>query len=150
MRTIQNLLPALARLFMGLVFTVFGLNFFFHFIPMPPPAPRAAAFMGALASSGYLLQLVHGVEVAMGVLLLANRFVPLTLTILAPIIVNILAFHLAVAPEGLPIAVVALALEVYLAWTYRAAFAPMLRSRTQPGIASIVQGGLVKEPRKAA
>ena len=150
MRPIQKVLPTLGRLLMGLVFTVFGLNFFFHFIPMPPPTPRAAAFMGALASGGYLLQLVHGVEVVMGVLLLTNRRVPLALTILAPIIVNIVAFHIAVAPEGLPMAVVLLALEVYLAWTYRAAFAAMLNGVTQPAIAPVLDSAAVEKPGKAA
>jgi putative oxidoreductase len=150
MTTIKKVLPTLARLFMGLVFTVFGLNFFFHFIPMPPPAPRAAAFMGGLASGGYLLQLVHGVEVVMGVLLLANRRVPLALTILAPIIVNVLAFHIALAPEGLPIPLVLLGLEVYLAWTYRAVFAPMLNGVTQPAATPVLEGGRIERQRKVA
>lgn len=150
MRTIKKILPTIARLLMGLVFTLFGLNFFFHFVPMPPPTPRAAAFMGALASGGYILQLAHGIEVVMGVLLLANRRVPLALTILAPIIVNIVGFHIAVAPEGLPFAVVVLALEVYLAWTYRAAFEPILKGVTQPAGAPVTQDTPGENPRKAA
>lgn len=130
MRTIRRVLPAAARLFMGLVFTVFGLNFFFHFLPMPPAPPRAMAFAGALFGSGYLFPLLKSLEVAAGLALLFGRFVPLALAVLAPIIVNIVGFHLFLEPSGLPIPLAVLAAEVYLARTYRAAFAPMLHART--------------------
>lgn len=129
MRTLQKLVPTAARLFLGLVFTVFGLNFFLHFLPMPPPPPRAAAFAGALFASGYLFPLLKASEVAAGLLLLGGLFVPLTLTVLAPILVNIIGFHLFLEPSGLPLPLALLAAELYLAWTYRAAFAPMLRLR---------------------
>ena len=130
MHTIQRHLPTAARLFMGLVFTVFGLNFFLHFLPMPAPAPRAGAFFGALYASGYLLPLLKATEVAAGLLLLTGRFVPLALTLLAPIVVNILGFHLFLAPSGVPLPAALLAAELYLAWSYRDAFAPMLHART--------------------
>ena len=132
MHTFSRSVPTaarLARLFLGLVFTVFGLNFFLHFLPMPPPPPQAlAAFAGALFGSGYLFPLLKSTEVAAGLLLLGGLFVPLALTLLAPILVNIVAFHLFLAPSGLPIPLAVLAAEIYLAWTYRAAFAPMLRA----------------------
>jgi putative oxidoreductase len=130
MSTIRRHVPTAARLFLGLVFTVFGLNFFLHFIPQPPAPPRAAAFAGALFASGYLFQLLKTIEVAAGLALLGGFFVPLALTLLAPIIVNIVAFHAFLAPAGLPIPLAVLAAELYLAWTYRAAFAPMLHLRT--------------------
>jgi uncharacterized membrane protein YphA (DoxX/SURF4 family) len=130
MRTLHKVVPTAARLFLGLVFTVFGLNFFLHFLPMPAPPPRAAAFAGALFASGYLFPLLKSIEVAAGLLLLGGLFVPLALAVLAPIIVNIVGFHLFLEPSGLPIPLVVLAAELYLAWTYRAAFAPMLRLRT--------------------
>jgi uncharacterized membrane protein YphA (DoxX/SURF4 family) len=130
MSTIRRHFPTAARLFLGLVFTVFGLNFFLHFLPVPPAPPRAAAFAGALFASGYLFPLLKATEVAAGLLLLSGRFVPLALTLLAPIIVNIVGFHLFLAPSGLAIPLAVLAAEVYLARTYRAAFAPMLRART--------------------
>jgi uncharacterized membrane protein YphA (DoxX/SURF4 family) len=129
MTTVQRYLPAAARLFLGAVFLVFGLNFFLHFLPMPPPPARAAAFAGALFASGYLLPLLKGIEVVAGLLLLSGRFVTLTLAVLAPIIVNIVGFHLFLAPAGLPLAVALLAVEIFLAWSYRAAYAPMLRAR---------------------
>lgn len=130
MHTIQRHLPTAARLLLGLVFTVFGLNFFLHFLPTPPPPPRAGAFAGALFASGYLFPLLKTTEVVAGLLLLGGRFVPLALAILAPIVINIVGFHLFLAPSGIALPLVVLALELYLAWTYRAAFAPMLRART--------------------
>lgn len=130
MTTIRNHLPTAARLFLGLVFTIFGLNFFFHFIPQPPTPARASAFAGALFASGYLFQLLKTVEIASGLLLLTGRFVPLALALVAPIIVNILAFHLFLAPAGLPLPALLLIAELYLAWSYRAVFAPMLQART--------------------
>jgi putative oxidoreductase len=130
MHTFQKVVPTAARLFMGLIFTVFGLNFFLHFLPTPPEPPRALAFAGALFGSGYLFPLLKSIEVTAGLLLLSGLFVPLALAVLAPVLVNIIGFHLFLAPSGLPIPLALLAAELYLAWTYRAAFAPMLRLRT--------------------
>jgi len=130
--SITRRIPAVARVLLGGIFLVFGLNHFLHFIPMPPPEGDAAAFMGALAASGYMMGLVHAIEVVAGIALLANRFAPLALTVLAPIIVNIVAFHIRYAPSGLPLAALLLALEIYLAWAYRRAFAPMLHSHVEP------------------
>lgn len=90
----------IARLLLGLMFLVFGLNFFFHFIPAPPPPGIAGQYFGALYESHYLL-FIGGVQVVGGVLLLINRYVPLALTILAPVIVNILLFHSLMFPHGL-------------------------------------------------
>jgi uncharacterized membrane protein YphA (DoxX/SURF4 family) len=124
----------LARLLMGVVFFVFGLNGFFNFIP-PPPAPMSEGAMSlgaALMNSGYLFQLIKGTEVLAGTLLLANRFVPLALTLLAPVIVNIFAFHAFLAPDGMVLAGLIVALEIYLAWSWRQAFRPMLGMRVRP------------------
>lgn len=124
--------PTAARILLGLVFFVFGLNGFFRFIPQPPPPAPALAFAMALVQSGYFFPLLKGTEVLMGILLLSNRFVPLALAVLAPIIVNILAFHAALAPSGLPMAIVIVALEIYLAWSYRKHYAPMLAAKARP------------------
>jgi uncharacterized membrane protein YphA (DoxX/SURF4 family) len=131
-------LPTAARYLLGLIFVVFGLNFFLHFIPMPTntPAP-AAAFGGAMMATGYLFLLVKITEITSGALLLANRFVPLALTLLAPVIVNIFCFHLFLeGPATLPLPVVILALEIYLAYSYRAAYLPMLQAKVSPAVAS--------------
>ncbi len=120
---------------MGLMFLVFGLNGFLRFIPEPKdPMPEGAvAFAIALMNTGYMMQLVSGTQLLVGVLLLANRFVPLALALLAPILVGILTFHLFLAPKGTGIAIVVLVMELYLAWAYRSAFRPMLRARVVPG-----------------
>jgi uncharacterized membrane protein YphA (DoxX/SURF4 family) len=131
MNTISKHLPTAARIFVGLVFTLFGLNFFLHFIPQPPAPPQADAFVGALSAGGYLMPLLGTTQVLAGLLLLRNRFVPLALAVLAPVVVNIVGFHLALAPAGLPVALAVLAAELYLAWAHREAFAPMLRARTE-------------------
>ncbi|MCE9579460.1 MAG: DoxX family protein [Deltaproteobacteria bacterium] len=120
------------RLLLGTGFVVFGLNYFLHFLPEPEGMPPAAmAFVGALVSSK-LLTFVKIIEIGAGALLLANRFVPLALALLAPILVGIAFFHAVLVPSGLPVAVVFLGLELALAWSYRAAFAPMLRARVAP------------------
>ncbi len=118
-----------ARILLGLIFFVFGLNFFLHFIPQPPMPAPAGAFAGAMFATGYLFVVVKVVEVASGALLLAGRFVPLTLAILAPIVVNIVLFHAFLAPGGIAVPIVVLALEVFLAWSYRSVYRPMLTAR---------------------
>src|SRR4051794_788504 len=83
-----------ARLLLGLVFVVFGLNGFFMFIAVPPMAEPAQRFMGAIMATGYLLPLVKVLEIVGGLLLLSGRYVPLALLLLGPVLVNILCFHL--------------------------------------------------------
>lgn len=124
--------PVAARLLLGGAFLLFGLNGFFQFLPMPPVPGRAGEFLGALAATGYMFPLIKGTEVAAGALLLSGRFVPLALTLLAPVVVNILAYHAALAPAGLGLPVVLAALGVYLAYAYRASFAGVLASGAQP------------------
>ncbi len=126
--------PAIARFLMGLPLLVFGLNAFLNFIPQPTtPMPEGAAgFVAALVKSGYMMQLIGATHLAVGASLVSNRFVPLGLALFAPFIVNSLAFHCVLERTGLPIAVVFLALELYLAWKYRKAFLPMLAARAVP------------------
>ncbi|MGC4094872.1 MAG: hypothetical protein QM756_44535 [Polyangiaceae bacterium] len=81
--------------------------------------------------TGYMFPFIKGTEVLAGLLLLANRFVPLALAVLAPIVLNIVAFHAFLAPSGLLMAVVVLLLELRLAYSYREAFRPMLGLRVQ-------------------
>jgi uncharacterized membrane protein YphA (DoxX/SURF4 family) len=130
----RRYLPAIARVLMGLAFTVFGLNLFLNFIPQPKQAmPEAVtAFVGALVNSGYMMQLIGTTQLIVGVLLLVNRFVPLALALLAPFLVNSVAFHIFLEPSGLPMTMIFVALEVYLAWAYRNAFRPMLAARVDP------------------
>jgi uncharacterized membrane protein YphA (DoxX/SURF4 family) len=130
MATILRIAPTVTRVLLGLVFVVFGLNGFLRFMPDPSVPDKAGAFLGALAATGYMFPLVKGVEVLGGTLLLANRFVPLALVLLAPNIVNIVLFHVMLAPGGLPLASLVLALELLTAWSYREAYGSMLHART--------------------
>jgi putative oxidoreductase len=137
MNAINRKVPTAARIGLGLLFTVFGLNKVLHFLPQPPMSGPPAEFFGALWATGYMLPLIAATEVTSGVLLLAGRFTPLALTLLAPVLVNILAFHVFMAPAGLPVPLLALVAELYLAWTYRDAFAPMLRARVEPHVQAV-------------
>jgi putative oxidoreductase len=112
----------IARYLLGLIFLTFGLNGFLHFIPMPPPAGVAGQFFGALFVSRFYV-VIFFLQIAAGVLLLANRYVPLALTILGAVIVNILCFHIFMAPAGLPLAVVVTVLWFLVASNVRSAFA---------------------------
>lgn len=119
----------IARYLLGLIFFIFGLNGFLHFIPMPPPQGIAGQFMGALFGSG-VLSVVMAIQLAGGVLLLANRFVPLALTLLGPVIVNIVLFHALMEPTGIPLALVVTGLWLVVAFSVRRAFAGIFVSRT--------------------
>jgi uncharacterized membrane protein YphA (DoxX/SURF4 family) len=112
----------IARVLLGLMFLVFGLNGFLHFIPMPPPTGLAGQYMGALYVSHYLV-VVFLLQVVGGALLLANRYVPLALLLLGPVLVNIVLFHSFLAPEGLPLALVATVLWLIVFAGVRKAFA---------------------------
>jgi uncharacterized membrane protein YphA (DoxX/SURF4 family) len=129
-----------ARILLGLIFFVLGgLNGFFQFLPMPTPPPEAGAFFGALMATGYFLPFLKITELVVGALLLANLFVPLVLTVLAPIVVNIVLFHLFLDPAGSALAIIILALEIYLAYSYRDSYKGVLARKAEPSIESSVQ-----------
>jgi putative oxidoreductase len=117
----------IARVLLGLMFVVFGSNIFFHFIPMPPQKPSLATdFSKALMESHYMY-VVGFLQVAGGLLILIGRYVPLGLTLLGPVIVNILLFHIFLEPTGLPIAIVVAVLALFLLWRYRTNFAGLVK-----------------------
>lgn len=118
----------IARILLGLLFLVFGLNGFLHFIPMPPPPGLAGQYMGLLFVSHYLT-VVFLVEILGGLLLLANQFVPLALTLLGPVLVNILLFHSLMAPAGLPLALLATVFWGAIFYSVRPAFAGVFAQR---------------------
>jgi putative oxidoreductase len=104
----------IARLLLGVIFLVFGLNGFLQFIHMPPPTGVAAQFFGAIFASHYYI-VIFAVQVLGGLLLLVNRFVPLALVILGPVIVNIFFFHTLMAPAGVPLAILVVVLWAIVA-----------------------------------
>src|SRR6266851_6494301 len=111
----MKILTIIARSLLGLTFVVFGLNAFLHFIPMSPPQGLAGDFMKALFVSHYFY-VVAVLQIAGGAICLLGRFVPLGLTLLGPVIVNILLFHLLLAPAGLPMAIVVSVLALIVFW----------------------------------
>jgi hypothetical protein len=127
-------LPATVRILLGLAYLVFGLNGFLNFIPQPTtPMPEGAvAFSTALVKSGYMMQLIAMTHLAVGAFLLSNRFVPLALALIAPFTVNSVLFHMFLEPSGRPMAIIFLALELYLVWVYRHAYRSMLAARVTP------------------
>ncbi|MEO7724646.1 MAG: hypothetical protein ABIU29_08175 [Chthoniobacterales bacterium] len=115
-----------ARILLGLMFVVFGLNGFLHFIPMsPPPGEAARQFGTALATTGYF-NVVFFLQILGGALVLLG-WVPLGLVILFPIIVNIVLFHVCMAPDGLLMACVVSLLALFLLWSYWKNFASLFR-----------------------
>ncbi len=132
MQAIQQHFPSAVRYLLGGAFLLFGLNGFIGFLPMPEHNPQAGVFLGALAATGYMFPLIKGTEVVVGALLLAGRFVPLALTLLAPVMVNIVAFHAALEPASLAMPLVLLALHLALAWAYRAHFRSVLAPNAVP------------------
>ena len=118
----------LARYLLGLMFTVFGLNGFLHFIHQPPPAsPLALQYMTVMVVSHYFV-FVFLVQLVAGILLLVNRFVPLALALLAPVLVNILLFHGLMDPAGLPLGILATILWALVFLPLRRAFSGLFRS----------------------
>jgi len=108
----------ITRTILGLIFLVFGLNFFLHFIPMDPATGKAGAFTGGLMGSGYFFQFLNVIEVVSGLFLVINRYTAFFLLLLFPITVNICLFHAFLAPSGLPLAGLMLGLHLFLGVAY--------------------------------
>ena len=126
----------IARILLGLIFFVFGLNGFFNFLPQPELPQEASDFFGALFATGYFFPFLKGTEVVCGLLLLIGRYVPLALTVLAPVVLNIVLFHvfLAPAPDASAVGFLSLALGVFLAWCYRDSFRGVLAANAKPSV----------------
>lgn len=129
----MRIAATISRILLGLIFLIFGLNLYLHFLKMPPPEGQAAAFMGAMFSSGYMYA-VAAFQVVGGLLLLIGRFVPLGLTLLGPVIVNIMFFHIFLAPAGLPLAILVSVLSLVVLAYHRQSFAGLVSTGSQtPG-----------------
>lgn len=134
MSTILRFLPAIGRVLLGLPFVGFGLMILIHPMPTPPEvAPAARAFSDALAATGYMMPFIGIVQVVCGTLLVANRFVPLALLLLAPFLVNSVLFHVVLERTGLVPSLVFMALLLAQAWVYRGTFAAVLKAKNPVG-----------------
>ena len=133
---VSRYLPVVARTAMGLVFFGAGLSGLLNLVPPPetPMPENAMAFATGMMKAGYFFPLLKGTETVVGALLLSGRFVPLALAIIAPIVINIFAFHAFLTPEqSLVIPALLVIIEVYLAYVYRAAYRPLLVARAGAG-----------------
>jgi uncharacterized membrane protein YphA (DoxX/SURF4 family) len=125
----MKIVAMIARLLLGLMFLVFGLNIFLGFIPAGPPLTGTAReFVGALGQS-HLIWVVAALQIAGGLLLLINRFVPLGLVLLGPVIVNIFLFHVLMAPRGIGPAIVAVVLWLIVFYRHRQSFAGIFAAK---------------------
>jgi uncharacterized membrane protein len=127
----MKIAATIARYLLGVIFLVFGLNMFLHFIPNPPIPPGPLAdFTRAFAVSHYDFA-IGFFEVAPAILLLINRYVPLALTVLAAVIVNIDLTHITMAPSGLPMAGIVSLLWLLVFLRVRSNFAPIFEPAPQ-------------------
>jgi len=110
------------RILLGAMFLFFGLNGILHFLPTPPMPPSDATTFATILMTHKYMSFVALCQVIGGLLLLVGRFVPLGLTILAPILVNILLFHFLLMPQGVAMGLVATAMELFLLYAYRLSF----------------------------
>ncbi len=122
----------ISRILLGLVFFVFGLNGFIHFMPMPPMEGVAATFFTGMAATGYFLPVLAGTQTLGGAMLLSGMYVPLALVVLAPVILQIFLYHVFVDMKGLGMAVVLGGLEIYLAF-FSKAYSPTIKQLFKQG-----------------
>ena len=116
-----------ARLIFGLMLVVFSINFFFPFIPQPPPPEQAMKYLGGLMAAPYFFPVLKVTELVVGILLLTNIAVPLALVVIAPIIVQIFLFHTILAPAGAPLAILLVFLEAFLGFAYFNYYRPLFK-----------------------
>ena len=128
----MKIVATIARYLLALVFIVFGLNGFLHFIPQPPPPSDLAQQYFTVMSASHYLVFVFGLQLVAGVLFLFPRTAPLALTVAGPLIVNILLFHALMDPGGILPGLVVTALWFVIFWQFRAAFFGILFTETQP------------------
>ena len=122
----MKIAETIARVWLALVFAVFGSNAFLHFIPMPPMSGPSGDFIIAMYERAISTSSA-GCQVAGGLILLTGCFIPLGLTLLGPVIVNILCFHIFMNHQGWQLASLVAALALFLLWRHRANFAGLLK-----------------------
>ena len=138
----MKIVTLIARLLLGIIFVVFGLNGFFNFINMGPlPTGLAGQFIVALVLSHYFW-VVAGLQVLGGALLLVNRFVPLGLVLLGPIIVNILLYHLFLNLSGIGLAIVVTILWFIVFYAHRQYFSGIFTTHLSTGGLNRVSGSV--------
>lgn len=138
-------LITVARLFLGVVFTTFGLDYFFHFMPELPVSNTGAAYLTALFETGYLFPIVKVIEIVAGLLLLSGYLVPLALTLLTPVVLNIFLYHAFLDANGRVLAIVIFVVNLLLIWAYRDYFKGLFELRARPRVVSFTRQPLAQE-----
>ena len=128
----MKIASTIARYLLALIFIVFGLNGFLHFLPMKPPSSETAMQFFAAMSASHYLWFVFGLQVIAGGLFLFRRTAPLALTLAGPLIVNILLFHLLMDPGGIVPGLVVTALWFIIFWQFRTAFYGIFFTKHEP------------------
>jgi putative oxidoreductase len=118
----------IARILLGLTFTIFGLNAIHPFMPMQMPPGDAGTLIGLMFAHGWFY-FIGTLYVIAGVLLLIGRYVGIALTILGPIIVVILLFHITLLPQGIGMALFVALLEIFLIYAYRNHFGDIFSAK---------------------
>jgi putative oxidoreductase len=122
----------IARVLLGLLFVFFGLNGFLNFLHAPMPTGPAGQFMGALWGT-FHMHVIFFLQIVGGLLLLSGQWIPLGLTLLGPVIVNILLFHISFQPAGLPPGILATILWFIVFFGVRKAFAGIFAQKVEIG-----------------
>lgn len=125
----MKILTLVARLLLGIMFVFFGANGVHPFLPMPPPPPGLAGQFSAALMESHYMQVVSSIMVISGLLFLVNRFVPLALVLLGPILVNILLFHALIFHSGFQLGAFATVLWFIIFYYHRAAFAGIFQAK---------------------
>ena len=126
-----KIVAMIALYLLGLMFLVFGLNDFLHFIPVKQMPTRAAGQFAQILNSSHYMDVVASIMILSAILFLVNRYVPLGLTLLGPVLVNILLFHILLLPTGIVVGAFATVLWALVAWRNRSAFAGIFAQRAE-------------------
>ena len=129
----MNIVVAIARILLGLIFAFFGANLLFHFLPNPPLPPGPVRDFTTVMATTHYLTVVGFFQFVPGLLLLINRYVPLALTVLAAMIVNILTTHILVMHGNglIPIPILVVVFWILVFWSVRSAFDGIFQAKVQ-------------------
>ena len=110
----------ISRIILGFIYLVFGLDYFFHFIPYEPNhTGKVAAFKAALVNVGYFYPMIKSIQIAGGLSLLINRYAPFFAVVLFPISVNVFLYHTILVPSGWLMGVLLIVPNLFLGYAYR-------------------------------
>ncbi len=119
----------IVRTLMGLLFLFASIVVLFNLVPKPELTGVVKTFNEGLDSVGFFWYLLKITELVCGLAFVVGRFVPLATVVIAPIIVNIFMFHAFIDRTGLPVAIFLVLANIFVAYYYRASYAPLLRAK---------------------